>query len=241
MNISARKLQALFKKDFTDYFKNPALVVCSLIPLLFVVLYRFINIPNLQGELDDFLLSLGMVVNSSMCALIIPATSIAEEKEKFTLRTLILSNVSAIEFFLAKILVTTVIVMLGNVLIFFVSGSPVKALPVYILCSFMGNVCAVMLSAVIGIMSRDQASSSALQVPVMLLFVLPPVFASAGKVLELLSEVTPYGAMLRLYYGLSEGGIPAEKMIFAAGVITTWILASLLIFASLYKQKGTDN
>lgn len=241
MKISARKLQALFKKDFIDYFKNPSLVVCSLIPLLFIVLYKFINVPNLQGELDDFLLSLGMLINSSMCALIIPATSIAEEKEKFTLRTLILSNVSAIEFFLAKILVTTVIVMLGNILIFFISGSPIKALPAYILCSLLGNVCAVMLSAVIGIMSRDQASSSALQVPVLLLLLIPPAFASAGKILELLSQATPYGAMLRLYYGLSEGGIPAGKMILAAAVLTAWILASLIIFALLYKQKGTDN
>lgn len=241
MNISARKLQVLFKKDFIDYFKNPALVLCGMVPLMFVLLYKFINIPNLQGELDDFLLTLGMVINSSMCALIIPATSIAEEKEKFTLRTLILSNVSAMEFFLAKILVTTVIVMLGNVLIFFISGADLEGLAAYILCCFLGNICAVMLSSVIGIMSRDQASSSALQVPVMLVFVLPPMFASTGKLMQFLSEITPYGAMLRLYYGLSEGGVPARKMFFAAGVSAAWIVASVILFIYLYKKKGSDN
>lgn len=241
MSISTRKVYTLCRKDFIDYFKNPSLIACSMVPLLFVVLYKFIHIPNLVGELSDFILSMGLTINSSMCALIIPATSIAEEKEKFTLRTLILSNVSAMEFFLSKMVVTTVIVMLGNVLIFLLSGSSMGALPVYIVCSFLGNICAVVFSAVIGIVSRDQASSNALQLPVMLLFLLPPMLAGAGKVMRFLANITPYGAMLRLYYGLSEGGIPMEKMVFAAGVIAVWIIASLIAFACLYRKKSADN
>lgn len=242
MNISVRKLKALFHKDFIDYFKNPAMVVCSLIPLFFVVLYKNIALPNLDGEDSTaFLLILGMMINSSMCAVLIPSTSIAEEKEKYTLRTLILSNVSAMEFFAAKILTTVVITFLGNMIVFGIASEQMAFLPAYILCTVFGNSCVIMLGAVIGIMCRDQASCNIWQIVVMLLFLIPPMFTGTSKALEILTKITPYGAMLRLYYGLTEGGISSGKMAAGAVVIMAWLVFSIAAFAYLYKKKGVDN
>ena len=84
-------------------------------------------------------------------------------------------------------------------------------LPAYIISTLFGNSCVIVLSAVIGILSRDQMSCSVIQIPVMLLFLMPPMFAEASKVLEMLAKVVPYGAMLQLFYQL-RGPMKAAKI-----------------------------
>ena len=67
------------------------------------------------------------------------------------------------------------------------------------------------------------------------------MMSGASKILEILTKVTPYGGMLRIYYGMTEGGIAAEKMAAAAGVILAWLAFSVAAFVYLYKKKGADN
>ncbi|MCI8639670.1 MAG: hypothetical protein HFG41_11210 [Coprococcus sp.] len=241
MNISVRKLSTLCKKDIIDYFKNPALVVCSLLPILFVLLYKYIDFSIQEGDRNTAALMQGTLINSCMCALMIPSTMIAEEKEKFTLRTLMLSNVNAMEFFWAKILVAGVITIVGNVVVFMISAESISYLPAYLLTSVFGNSCVVMLGADMGMACRDQASCSVLQIPVMLLFLLPVMLSGAAKFMLSLGKITPYGAMLRLYHGLTAGSVGAEKMAVSAAVILVWLIISSILFAYLYRVKGTDN
>lgn len=241
MSISSRKLNALFKKDIIDYVKNPALLVCSLLPILFVLLYKFIDFPIQEGDRNVAALMQGTLINSCMCALMIPSTMIAEEKEKFTLRTLMLSNVSAMEFFWAKILVAGVITILGNVVVFLISAESISYLPAYLLATVFGNSCVVMLGADMGMACRDQASCSVLQIPVMLFFLLPVMLSGMAEMMLLLGKITPYGAMLRLYHGLTSGGISAAKMTVSAAVILAWLIISSVLFVYLYRKKGTDN
>ena len=165
MSISMRKLRALYKKDLMDFVKNPAISASVLLPVAFVLLYKYVVGPNLAiEEVSVFLLNLGLLMNCSMSGVLIVSTSVAEEKEKFTLRTLILSNVSAMEFFLSKILVAVCVTFLGNVVIFLISGEPTGHMPVYILASLLGSCCVIMISALIGLLSRDQMSCSVLQI-----------------------------------------------------------------------------
>lgn len=241
MAISARKLKTLYKKDMIDYARTPAISAASFVPILFVVMYKMLRLSDRGEDKVFFLLTLGMLMNSVMCAILVPSTMIAEEKEKFTLRTLMLSNVSAMEFFLSKIFATATIILAGNIVIFFIAGADVKYLPAYIFSTILGNACVIMLSAVIGIMSRDQMSSSVLQIPVMLVLMLPPVFAGGAKIMQTLTHVTPYGAMLKLYYQLTEGGFKMNQMLPALAVIGVWFAASMILFVYFYKKKGTDN
>ena len=41
MDISMRKIGVLFKKDFTDFFKNMAVFVSCIIPVIFAVVYKY--------------------------------------------------------------------------------------------------------------------------------------------------------------------------------------------------------
>lgn len=240
MSISMRKLKTLYKRDFIDYLKTPAIAVCSLLPILFIMFYKYIGVPEAEGDTSAFLLTFGMMLNSTMCAIMIPSTTIAEEKEKFTLRTLMLSNVNAMEFFLSKILMTTTVTFLGNLIVFCLANADASKLPAYIISTLLGNSCVIMLSAVIGMISRDQMSCSVIQIPVMLLFLVPPMFAGASKVLEMLTKIIPYGAMLQLFHQLT-GPMKTGKIAGACGVLAVWLVVSVVLFAYFYKKKGTDN
>lgn len=240
MSISMRKFKALFKKDLVDFMKNPALSVSVLLPIAFVVLYKFVVSPNLDSkDLPAFLLNLGMLMNSSMCGVLIVSTSVAEEKEKFTLRTLMLSNVSAMEFFLSKIMLAMAATLAGNVVIFFLAGEAVSHFPVYLLATILGTGCVIMISAVIGLVSRDQTSCSLLQIPVMLLFLIPPAMA-ANAVLQMMARLTPLGAMLHIYYNIIQGRV-GRKTVLAFAVIIAWLAGAAVAFKYFYKKKNIDN
>ena len=75
----------------------------------------------------------------------------------------------------------------------------------------------------------------------MLLFLLPVMLSGAAKVMKALGKVTPYGAMLRLYYGSTSGNVAPIKMTTSAVVILVWLIAAAGIFVYLYRRKGTDN
>ena len=238
MSISMRKLRALYKKDLMDFVKNPAISASVLLPVAFVLLYKYVVGPNLAiEEVSVFLLNLGLLMNCSMSGVLIVSTSVAEEK--FTLRTLILSNVSAMEFFLSKILVAVCVTFLGNLVIFLISGEPTGHMPVYILASLLGSCCVIMISALIGLLSRDQMSCSVLQIPVMLLFLVPPAMAS-GAVLTFLARITPLGAMLQVYYNLVQGRFGGSTVL-AFAVILVWLVAAVILFGYFYKKKNIDN
>ncbi|MEE0420918.1 MAG: ABC transporter permease [Lachnospiraceae bacterium] len=242
MKISMRKVNVLTKKDLKDFLKNPSLFLSCLIPLFFVVLYGSIDFPMLGGgDRSMLLLNMGVLLSTTMCGSMITSTSISEEKEKFTLRTLMLSNISAGEFFLAKIIMGFAITTVSNLLIFLISRTALTQLPLFLLCSILGSSCMIMFSGVYGVMARDQMTCGVYQIPLMLLFLLPTMLGELNSVLAAIAKVTPLNAMLRLYYLGADGKLLSAAALGQVGVMAVWILISALLFSYVYKKKGIDN
>lgn len=242
MKESLRKYSIMCTKNIVDFFKNPALSLGMVLPILFVFLYKMINLPNLDSaNRPAFLLNLGTLLNCCMCGLLIASTSIAEEKEKFTLRTLMLSNVSGMEFLASKVTVGYLLTMLGNLIIFVLSGSSVKNLVFYLPATLLGSLAVNLISAVLGLASRDQASCSVLQIPIMMLFLFPSVFATSHSILSALAMVTPLSAMTNLYHYGVNGAMFTGMAMTHLFVLLAWILGSGVLFILVYRKKGLDN
>ena len=105
MKIQLRKVIALFKKDMKDTSKNVNVMILLVLPLLFTFLYQFIDLGG-EGMPKEFILFISVLMNLCLVPVSFLSMIIAEEKEKNTLRTLMLSNVSAGDFLLSKSLVT---------------------------------------------------------------------------------------------------------------------------------------
>lgn len=248
-SVSFRKLKALCGKDIVDYFKNPSILVMFIMPILMVTLYKFMRIPaDAFGEeelgMAYFLLTLGSVINCSMCGLLVASTSIAEEKEKLTMRTLILSNVNGLEFLLAKITAGILMTFLGNVVIFFMTGTPVRHLPVFLAATTLGAVSLNLISAVIGLFSRDQMSCGVLQIPVLLVFLLPAVLGGylsgvVGNAMQAVGRFVPTNAMVQVFSCAMKGN--TEPFLFNLGTLFAWIAAAAAVFVLVYRKKRLDN
>lgn len=242
MSESVRKILALSKKDAVDFFKNPTLLITSLLPLAFILFYKNLSFSDIGSEDKNLMLfNLGVVMTCCMCGLMLASTSIAEEKEKFTLRTLMLSNISGTEFLVSKLIVCFSFTMIGNILVFFIAGGEMKYFLLFLLCIGLGTVAISLLSAVIGIISRDQMNCGVLQVPVMLLFMVPTMFAGINSFCTMLSKVTPLSAMLRIYYLGTEGELFTGEGAVKLVVLGVWIVAAYVLFMLVYKKKGLDN
>ncbi len=242
MNISVKKIGILVRRDFKDFFKNPAVFITVLVPVFFVFLYKYLFGDKIVDiNITSFVLQLGIAMNCSMCAIIIPSTSIAEEKEKFTLRTLMLSNISSIEFLTSKIILGFSITMVGNIIVYLISGSSMNGFGIFVIACILGSLSLNLLSAVLGLASRDQSSASVLQIPVLLLVMLPTMLGHFNDLLYKLGNLTPIQAMLELYYNGIDGDFFAKDVLINFVILLVWIVLSVVLFSWVYKKRGLDN
>ena len=86
--MSIKKIGILFKLGLEDLTKNLNVFIYVLFPVLFALLYS-----NLDTLTNNFTFSLCVLLNIAMVPIALMGTIIAEEKEKNTLRTLMLNNV----------------------------------------------------------------------------------------------------------------------------------------------------
>ena len=108
MDATMRRIGALAAKDLADLFKNPTMLVVLLMPIGFMMLFRLVigdtaadsgltgaELAAVEGEFQKFLLGSGLCMSVGMVASMVLIYGIAEEKERHTLRTLMLANVGA--------------------------------------------------------------------------------------------------------------------------------------------------
>ena len=151
MKKHLRVLRTLFVKDIVDMFKNPNVLLMLALPLIFIVIYQFVDL----GMSPAYLLMLGVMMNLCLTPLSVLGMMIAEEKEKNTMRTLMLCNVTGGEFLAAKTLAVLAGTLLVDTVLFFLTGFGPAQLPVFLLVCTAGSITMLLLGGLTGIVCRD--------------------------------------------------------------------------------------
>src|SRR3954452_9649838 len=115
MSISLKRVRAIFVKDYKEFSRNYAISIVVLFPILFAFLFRSAG-PSLPGAIG-FLLNISFV----MLTCLAQACLIAEEKERNTLRSLMMTPA------------TTMDVLIGKSTLVFVMSAIALAIATYIL------------------------------------------------------------------------------------------------------------
>lgn len=166
MKKHLRVLRTLFVKDIVDMFKNPNVLLMLALPLIFIVIYQFVDL----GMSPAYLLMLGVMMNLCLTPLSVLGMMIAEEKEKNTMRTLMLCNVTGGEFLAAKTLAVLAGTLLVDTVLFFLTGFGPAQLPVFLLVCTAGSMTMLLLGGLTGIVCRDQTSTGTIAGPLALIF-----------------------------------------------------------------------
>lgn len=235
MNLSLKKVKIMFQKDMVDLFNNPNVLVVCLIPVIFGILYSKL------GILGDQVLFMISIMNMSMVPLMLSSTTIAEEKEKYTLRTLMLSNISAGEFLLAKAIMSIVILDLIGIIMFLTSNNDMKYLIGYVLITTFCSIPIILLGCAIGIISRDQMTAGLYQLPVMLVIMLPVMLAPINKTIANIANLVPTNSYVNMFTRYFKGNLFDSKMIADFAVVIVWILVTTGGFYVIYKKNSIDN
>ncbi len=242
MDITLRKIRALLKKEVKGLPKNKNIFLMCLLPIFFSVAY--VNVfggssnENELPKTEVLFMCLGMNL-ILVCSYII-AMLIAEEKEKNTLRTLMLSGVTPLEFFAGKMLITVLISEISNIIIFFVVGIDSQYLGIYLLLTTLVIFCMVGLGGAIGIIAPNQMTTGVVGLPILMILYFIPVMAMVNDSLKNISKYLPNYSMKLMLDKIILGGTLGSEAIFQTMVIFVWIILSVVIFAVTYYKVGLD-
>lgn len=249
MQSSIAKLGALFEKDARDMLKNPTMLVTVVLPVAMIVLYRFVYrdlLAAAEADLAVRLASDGLFLCSALCLSVGMVGSmtlvygIAEEKEKHTLRTLMLANVSAGQVALAKGIVCLATALVVGALCFALTGVGWGMFPAFIALTALGAVPVILLGLVLGLASRDQMTAGLSSMPILLLC-LVPMFAPMAPEAEAVATFTPLGGVVELMRLVLAGELTLEAAALPLAVTAAWTLLGAVVFKLLYRKLAQDN
>jgi len=237
MTFSIRRFRAMVKKEWKDAIRNPQILLNAGMPILLAVLFRQ------KGDDPDNLafFSIPILIAISITGAFVQANMIAEEKEKHTLRSLMLSPASKLEILAGKSATTTLFALIVMAACLAISGVPdvnfayLTILAVMLLLIFMA------LGTAIGLIARTASESSIVGLPLLLLFIFGPIFVPSldmpalMKVITLLPSQQFVTAVTEL---LQDGGLPQIGGSLLNLII--WTLLSGALCFLLYGKKRFD-
>ena len=244
MEATLRKTGALLGKDLKDVVKNPTMLVCCLLPVGFMLFYKNAVGGGMEGEaaeaFSSMLVSWSLLFTATMVASMATLNAIAEEKEKHTLRTLMLANVSAEQMLASRGLVTLLAIALVDAACYLVIGQPLAGLPAFLAIGVAGSVPIVLLSLLLGLVARDQMSAGLLSVP-LLIAGIAPMFARMNESLAKAGPYLPTGGMYDLGKLLAQGNLLTSDALLPIASTLVWIVVAAAAFALLYRRLARDN
>ena len=242
MEFSVRRVNALFKKEIKDLGKNMNVLLMCMMPIIFSIIYSKLFGGSTSGEhigkIDILFMCLGM--NLVLVSSFVIAMLIAEEKEKNTLRTLMLSGVSPLEFLAGKALITILVSVIINIAMFFIVGIDARYLGTYILLTTLVVFSMIEIGAVVGIIAPNQMATGVIGMPVLMILLMIPIFAKLNKTLTRIAELLPNYNMNLMLEKVFKGQIIGTESAYGLFVILAWIVIAAGVFAFIYNKRGLD-
>lgn len=219
-----KNLIAIFKKQVKDTLKNKAVFIqFVMFPAMTLIMNNAIKI---EGMPKNFFVFLFATMYVGMAPLVGMAAVISEEKEKNTLRVLLMSNVKPHEYLIGVGSYIWAVCMLGAAVICAAGTYDLKESACFMLVMAVGILISLLVGAAIGTWSKTQMAATSVTVPVMIIFSFLPMISLFNGTIAKVAKYT-YSEQIRLM--LSEIG----DLHF--GVESFCILvANMLVFAGLF-------
>lgn len=230
MSVSIRKISAILEKQLKDTLKNKEVLIQFLMfPVMALIMENTIQIPGMP---EGFFVKLFSSMYIGMAPLTAMSAVVAEEKEKNTLRVLLMSDVKAGEYLLGIGSYVWAACMLGSFLLAAAGGFQGKELAIYLGVMCIGVVISLLAGVAIGIMSRTQMGATSVTVPVMMIFSFLPMIGMFNENIKKVADLTYSG---QIYGWMQEIG-SLQLEVGNLAVVGCNLLLVLLCFVAAYKK-----
>ncbi|CAM5704834.1 ABC transporter OS=Lysinibacillus sphaericus OX=1421 GN=LS41612_21490 PE=4 SV=1 [Lysinibacillus sphaericus] len=219
-------------KDLQDA-RNYAVSVMVFLPLILAFAYNKIGTSSIDAYFLPINLVFAVVTAYVQCCLI------AEEKEKNTLRNLMLSPASLADILIGKSLfVFIVTIVVVSLAIFLVGYEPANLL-ILAIALLLSTVFYIALGTLCGLFAKTIMEASIIVMPVMFIFSFGPVFAlslaSAYPILELAKWLPSFTASA-ISRSFQRSSYTMMDCIIPIVTITVWSLLTWGITGFIYKK-----
>ncbi|HDR7793075.1 TPA: ABC transporter permease [Bacillus luti] len=234
MTFSMRRVSAIFRKEVQDFKSNSQVLLMASLPIIFAFIFSRFG----QGSAGVGIITL---MSFLFVAGFVQSMVIAEEKEKHTLRVLMLSPASSVEVLLGKSILTaclTLIICIVNLFILDQLGGNLLLLGLIMLC---GTVLFIIIGTVIGLLAESVPQTSLIGMPILMTMYLAVQFEPMveNKVIKTMIEYLPTSHMAKAINSLVDGAgfSSISGHMLNVGI---WFVISLAACLIVYKKKQLD-
>lgn len=235
MNMSMKRVKAIFMKDYKEFSRNMSISIVILMTPLLSLFYGKTGV----NTIDSYYLIFNMTF--VMVATYVQSCLIAEEREKNTLRALILSPANIQEILLGKSLFTfctTFFTMILCIILIDYSPANISIITVAMLLSTLFYIA---LGTLIGLFAKSVMEASVYSFPAILIFTI-------GTFVRLLSEQYP---ILKIAHYLPniqlvdialkvEAGKGFANVLPELSIILLWFIIAMIVTVIVYKKRMVD-
>ncbi len=229
-----KNIKAVFMKQILDTTKNKTVFIQFLMfPVIAIIMENTVKLENMP---EHFFVKLFAVMFVGMAPLTCMSAIISEEKEKNTLRALLMSNVKAWQY-LAGIGAYVFIMCMAGTAVFAVLGEyNGTELAGFILSMISGIILSEIIGAVIGIFSRNQMAATSLTIPIMMVFSFVPMLSMFNESIKKVAVIFYSQQISDLINGIGTSEVSVSSII----VIAVNFIIALVLFVLAYKKKGLE-
>ncbi|MCL1702990.1 ABC transporter permease [Lysinibacillus sp. Bpr_S20] len=235
MNISMTRIQAILMKDYKEFSRNYAVSVMVLMPLVMAFFINKSGSTTIAAYFITINIAFSMVTAYVQCCLI------AEEKEKNTLRSLMLSPASLGDILIGKSLFVLILTMVVVALTIYIVGYSPANLFILAITLILSTVFYIAIGTLCGLFAKTVMEGSLIILPVIFIFPFGPsalAFSSNFPILKI-AEWLPSSQLVLLAESL-EGTYTTMDVIIPIATIIAWSLVAWIVTGFIYKKRMVD-
>ncbi len=176
----------VIKKQLKDTLKNKAILIqFVLYPVLTLIMENTIH---MEGMPQLYFTKLFSIMYIGMAPISSVASIISEEKEKNTLRVLMMANVKPWQYLLGVGAYVWTICMIGAGIM--ATGFRGDEIATYMLIMGIGFLISIILGACVGIFAKNQMGATSISLPAMMILAFLPMLAMFNTTIEKVAKYT---------------------------------------------------
>lgn len=227
-----RSAKAIFIKQAKDMLKNPMVMIQFIIfPAVALIMTELVakadeNIPN------NMFITMMAAIFAGMTLITSAAGAIAEDKERKSLRFLVMAGVKPHEYLLGTggfIMLSGVIV---SIMFGFIGTFEGTELAKFLTIMILGVLASILLGAVIGMLCKNQQAATAVAMPIAVIFGFTPMIANFNPTIEKAASIL-YTQQLNVIMNDFSANFSQVIAVTVANIV---VLTMLFILA--YKKNG---
>lgn len=222
----------IIKKQLKDTVKNKTILIqFILFPLMTVIMENAIS---LEGMQELFFTKLFAIMYIGMAPITSVAAIISEEKEKNTLRVLMMANVKPWQYLCGVGFYVWAICMIGaGVMSMGFSG---KDRAFFLGLMGIGFFISILAGACVGIFAKNQMAATSLVMPGMMILAFLPMLSMFNEKIAKVAKIFYTEQLKNILEKMSFSDMPEN----AVWIILINAVVLVFLFSFAYKRKGLD-